>query len=114
MSHSEGFPTGFEQAASERLINPEDGSVNEGLLNNKYGLGIEEANQIVSFGNYTGTVAQMLNDEKCPVGGMVSNAYQEKGIEGVQEQFKNLGTMDKNFSVKVSEVTIQREQVKKN
>jgi hypothetical protein len=114
MSHSEGFPTGFEQPISEKTIIREDGSLNEELLNKKYGLGVEEANQIVSFGNYTGTVAQMLSDEKCPVGGMVSTAYEDKGIEGVAEQFKLLKVMDKNFSVTFNETTMQGEQVKKN
>lgn len=110
--HREGFPSGLEQTA-EAIIRP-DGSLNEAALNERYGLGIEEASQPVTFGAYTGTVAQMLSDDRCPVGGMVQEAYQERGIEGVAEKLRTLGALDSRFSVSISEATFQRERVKKN
>jgi len=55
----------------------------------------------------------MLDDEKCPVGGVLRTAYEEKGIEGVAEKFKTLGELDPRFSVKITQETIRREQLKK-
>jgi hypothetical protein len=113
MSH-EGFsPATQEQASPQEAIFHQDGSLNEAFLNDRFGIGVEEAAQQVSFGSYTGTVAQMLGDERCPVGGMVSTAYREKGIAGVAEKLKALGEMDPKFSVEITEATIEREQLKK-
>jgi hypothetical protein len=113
MSH-EGFSAATqEQAPAPEAIFHQDGSLNEAFLNEHFGIGVEEAAQQVSFGSYKGTVAQMLGDERCPVGGMVSTAYQEKGITGVAEKLKALGEMDPKFSVQITEATIEREQVKK-
>jgi hypothetical protein len=110
----ENFPSSQEPEITEQgsLLNP-DGSLNEDLLSQRYGLGIEEASQEVSFGSYRGTVAQMLSDERCPVGAMVSTAYQEKGLDGVVERFKSLAQMDPQFSIRITPTTRQREQVKK-
>ena len=102
-----------EFAPPPAIFNP-DGSINEGVLNDQYGLGIEEASQEVSFGTYAGTVAEMLDEERCPVGGMIRSAYHETGIEGVIEKFDILSKMDPNFKVEVTEPTIKREIVKKN
>jgi hypothetical protein len=113
MPKHEGFPTPAPEQTAQEAIFHQDGSLNEALLSERFGLGAEEAMQQVAFGSYTGTVAQMLGDEKCPVGDMVSTAYQEKGIDGVAEKFKTLGEMDSRFSVKITESTVQREQVKK-
>lgn len=113
MSH-EGLPTVTqEQAPPQEAVFHQDGSLNEAFLNDHFGIGAEEAEQQVSFGSYRGTVAQMLGDEKCPVGEMVSTAYQEKGVAGVAEKFKALGEMDPNFSVQITKATMEREQVKK-
>jgi len=111
MSH-EGLPLGLEQTV-EAIIQP-DGSLNEALLSERWGLGIEEASQHVTFGAYTGTVAQMLSDERCPVGGMIEGAYREEGIKGVVAKLKTLGDLDPRFSVEVTDATLQREDVKKN
>jgi hypothetical protein len=94
------------------VINQNDGSINEAALAKQYGLGVTEAKQKVTFGNYTGTVAQMLDDGRCPVGGMVRNAYQEHGIDGVVKQFSLLKMMDPKFEVTVTEETIERDQKK--
>ncbi len=113
MPQPEGFPTAAQEQATQEAEFHKDGSVNEAFLSERFGIGAEAAMQRVTFGSYTGTVAQMLGDEKCPGGGMVSTAYQEKGIDGVAEKFKTLGEMDPRFSVKITEATVQREQVKK-
>ena len=113
MPQHEGFPAAAQEQATQEAIFHHDGSLNEAFLSERFGIGAEEAMQQVTFGSYTGTVAQMLGDERCPVGEMVSTAYEEKGIEGVAEKFKTLGEMDPRFSVKITEATVQREQVKK-
>ena len=112
MSLQEGFPSNSQEPAVNESVFFPDGTVNEDFLKEQYGLGIEEANQIVSFGKYTGTMAQMLGDEKCPVGEMVSSAYKEKGLDGVEETFKNLRALDSNFNPVISEAA--RELQKKN
>ncbi len=101
------------EALPKEAIFFDDGSLNEAVLQQRFGLGVEEAMQQVSFGSYTGTVAQMLYDERCPVGGMVESVYQEHGLEGVEGMFKTLRQMDPKFEVKISPVTLDREQVKK-
>lgn len=90
-----------------------DGSLNEGVLDKHYGLGIREAQQEVTFGNYTGTVAEMLSDGRCPVGGRLETAYREDGIDGVVKQFEALSAMDPNFRVKITPQTLERNHVKK-
>jgi hypothetical protein len=107
MGH-EGF-----NAAEAQLIY-ENGELNEQLLAERYGLSPEDAAQEVTFGTYTGTVAQMLSDERCPVGSMVETAYAESGIEGVSEKFKTLAQLDPRFTVEISEQTLEREHLKKN
>ena len=113
MSHHESFPTAAQEQAPQEAIFHQDGSLNEAFLGERFGIGVDEAMQHVTFGSYTGTVAQMLGDERCPVGGMVSTAYEEEGLGGVAELFKTLGQMDPRFSVKITEATVKREQVKK-
>ncbi len=114
MSQYEGFPPASQESAIEETILLPDGTLNENFLREQYGLGAEEAMQTVNFGSYSGTVAQMLGDERCPVGGMVKAAYREKGLEGVEGTFKSLGALDPNFKPIISESTIQRERQKKN
>lgn len=103
MSHEATLPPIFN----------EDGSLNEGELSQQFGLGVTEATQVVNFGAYSGTVAEMLSDARCPVGGMVRKAFESKGIEGVVEKFEQLGQLDPQFKVKVAEATIET-HVKKN
>jgi hypothetical protein len=112
MSQQEGFPEAAQEQAAPEIFY-EDGTLNEESLSDRFGIGAEEALQQVSFGTYTGTVAQMLDDERCPVGSMVGTAYEEEGIEGVAKKFKALGEMDPNFTVTITPTTMQREQVKK-
>ena len=70
-----------------------------------YGLGPQETAAVVEFGSYTGTVAAMLTDEGCPVGGMVAAAYRTDGIAGVQQRLSLFSQMDNRFSVAVTEKT---------
>jgi hypothetical protein len=114
MHQPEKFPTESEQATSmHEAVFLQDGSLNEALLVNRFGISSEEAMQEVTFGSYKGTVAQMLGDEKCPVGGMVSSAYAERGIEGVAEKFRTLSELDPKFAVTITETTLQRDRLKK-
>jgi hypothetical protein len=71
----------------------------------RFGLGPEEANSVVSYGNYTGTLATMLNDERCPVGNIVADADQQEGIAGVETKFAALSMMSSEFSVPISAKT---------
>lgn len=84
-----------------------DGAIDETALREQFGLGIQEATQEVAFGSYTGTVAEMLADRRCPVGGMVSKSFREAGIEGVISQFSTLSMMDSGFKVEISELTLE-------
>jgi len=113
MTAHEGFPTVAQEQTTQEAIFHQDGSLNEAFLNERYGIGTEEAMQQVFYGSFQGTVAQMLNNEKCPVGGILSTAYQEQGIEGVAEKLNAFSTIDPKFSVKITEATIQRENLKK-
>ncbi|HUY53441.1 MAG TPA: hypothetical protein VMV24_02610 [Candidatus Dormibacteraeota bacterium] len=88
-----------------------DGSLNESLLIEQYGIGAGEAMLEVTFGNYRGTIAQMLSNDKCPVGHMVKTAYEEKGLDGVVETFKTL-TIDDDFSARLTKETLRREEEK--
>jgi hypothetical protein len=89
-----------------------DGTINEAFVAEHYGLGIEEASQEIQFGAHKGTVAQMLADEACPVGGQIQNAYKQQGIEGVARVFEGIKMMDPNFAVEISASTLEREQAK--
>lgn len=111
MTGSEAFPD--VGTASQEAVFFEDGSLNETFLQQRFGIGVEEAMQQVAFGNYTGTVAQMLSDERCPIGGIVEGAYQARGIEGVEEKFKTFTLLDPKFKVEISSTTLDREQAKK-
>ena len=102
----------WEQIAAEAMFH-QDGSLNEAYLSEHYGLGADEGIQVVAWGKHTGTVAQMFDDENCPVGGRMRTAYQEKGLDGVIEGFEDLKKWVPGLSVKISETTIQRERVKK-
>lgn len=70
-----------------------------------YGLGPCEMEQIVTFGKHTGTVASMLNDERCPVGKMVADAYTADGIVGVEQKLAGLQVLDSGFKVMISKAT---------
>lgn len=108
-----GEPYPVVEGVIPEAIFLDDGSLNEAVLRQRFGIGADEAAQEVTFSSYQGTVAQMLADEKCPVGGMVESAYREHGIAGVEEKFKQLGQMDPRFEIKISPATLAREQVKK-
>lgn len=71
----------------------------------RFGLGPEEVNTVVSYGHYTGTLASVLTDERCPVGSIVAAAYQEKGLAGVEEKFAALSMMSSDFMVEISDKT---------
>jgi|GEM_PF-6051739 len=115
MTQPEEFPGGYEAVASAaETVFLDDGALNEAFIASNFGLGVEEAMQAVSYGKYTGTLAQMLADETCPVSGMLREAYAEKGIDGVVEQFQGLSMLSKASPLKVSEATLEREQLKKN
>jgi len=96
-----------------------DGAIDEAVLSAQFGLGLEEAMQVVTFGRFNGTVAEMLADQVCPIGGLISEAYQNNGIDGVTQQFTALHMMYSNFEVRISDNTIERarggaEDLKKN
>lgn len=112
---TEGFPVAERTEVLEAPIDSifqQDGSLNEQHLGEQYGIGILEAEQVVTFGTYTGSVAQMLADPRCPVGGMIRTAYNDGGLEGVAQKFGVLNQMDPKFKVEISEETIVREEVK--
>ncbi len=106
-------PPVVAQEQAPASIIQRDGSLNLEYLATRFGIGEDEAMQRVSFGDHKGTVAEMLDDRGCPVGGIVASAYKKEGLDGVIKKFKALGSMDVNFSVVISESTILRELKKK-
>lgn len=70
-----------------------------------YGLGPQEAASIITFGSYTGTVAAMLTDERCPVGGIVATAYAAEGIAGVETKLDAVKTLYGDFELAIGEET---------
>ncbi len=72
---------------------------------NTYGLGPDEVNAEAVFGNHRGTMGGMLSDERCPVGGMMAQAYQAEGLAGVEKQMGLLHAMSPDFTVAISEQT---------
>jgi hypothetical protein len=110
---SEGFPA-VTNAETDPLVGHE-----EEYFQQVFGLGREELEQTVTFGGHTGTVAQMLTDEKCPVGSMIGQAYRQEGLAGVQEKLGLLTQMagekdgQKLFDVRISEQSLERENLKK-
>jgi hypothetical protein len=89
-----------------------DGAINVVFVVENYGLSLEDVSQEIKFGNYTGTVAQMLADEDCPMRDRLHSAYQEKGIDGVVQVFEGAKIMDPEFSVEISDATLEREHAK--
>ncbi len=70
-----------------------------------YGLGPEEIETTITFGTYTGTVAEMLVDERCPVGNIVADAYATEGIAGVEAKLTGMRMVYGDFKLDISETT---------
>lgn len=114
MRQAEGLQAVQEPASAvEGAVFHEDGTLNEEFLGDNFGLGAEEAGQWVVFGSHEGTVAQMLADGQCPVGGIVSTAYKDEGLKGVAKKLNALHDLDPKFSITITAATVEREQVKK-
>lgn len=69
----------------------------------RFGITLEEAEQTVQAGRWTGTLGQMLTDPKCPVGEAVQQAHQEGGREAAQQKLTSLQAFYPEFSVKFEE-----------
>jgi hypothetical protein len=71
-----------------------------------YVLGPQELDSTIAFGAHTGSVAAMLGDEGCPVGGILAEAYKSDGISGVESKLEGLSTFSSGgFSLPISEQT---------
>lgn len=104
----------FEPEQPEDIFRP-DGSLDEAFIEREFGLGVEEANQIVRYKNYEGTLAQVLNDKDCPVRAMLRDAYEQNGIDGVNAAFGAINTLSLGkTNLQVTETTRAREGQKKN
>lgn len=120
---TEAFPT-----TQTVELSPEQTEQAE-LLQANFGLSWEEGQQEVQAGKYRGTLAEMLLDPECPVGGPVENAYknaykeaQEKegeeaakknGKEAVQRQLDSLKTFFPDFNADVGKRFVATEAKKK-
>lgn len=98
----------FIQQAEQILV--EHG---EEYFHEQFGLGREELQQTVTFGGHQGSVAAMLTDEKCPVGGKLAEAYREGGLEAVQTKANQLSEFAPEFSLPIVASSWQREAQKK-
>jgi hypothetical protein len=106
---------------SPRPVLLPDGSLNTEYINETWGINPEFAQQTVTFDTgekvFSGTVADMLADVECPVGGRASLMYKKGGIEGVANYFSGLITvMGAEFTdgFEPTMETIASEEVKKN
>jgi len=71
------------------LVNS-DGSVNVTNLWSRFGLREKDVSGAIEYNGNRGTVVEMLNDTRCPVGGMLERTFAKKGILGVAEKFEDL------------------------
>ena len=71
------------------LINP-DGSIHAANLWSRFGLQERDVAKTIEYGRFKGTVAEMLNDQGCPVGGMLERTFAKKGIAGLAQKFGDL------------------------
>jgi hypothetical protein len=99
----------------------DDGSLNAEALSTQYGLSPDFAMQHVTFGEYKGTVAEMLENpdpagKSCPLRATVFETFQTKGIEGVTQYFtameQFMGADFQGYELSVD--TSASEDVKKN
>ncbi len=70
-----------------------------------FGLGPQEASATITFGSYTGTVAAMLLDGRCPVGGAVAEGYTTGGLPGVETKLGAMKTLYGDFDLNISTET---------
>lgn len=97
-------------------LSPEDADKAEILQS--LGVSWEEGQQYVTAGKYGGTFADMLLDQKCPVGAMVKDAYEagrleDRGKEAVQEKLDSLKMVFPNFKADVGERFVAAQAEKK-
>jgi hypothetical protein len=82
---SEHFPVVSQEAIQQEI--PE----HELML--RFGISAAEGAQQVEFGGHSGTLAQMLTDEACPVGAMVEQAHTEGGVDAVRQKLDGINTL---------------------
>jgi hypothetical protein len=97
---NEHMPAGAEQPKAELQFD-DFGSLPDEHMMSLYGMSSEEGRQYIEFGTWKGTVAQMLADDRCPVGANVRTAHEERGIEGVQQTFEGLKMMGAKAEITV-------------
>jgi hypothetical protein len=77
------------------------------------GLGFDELSQVITYtvnGNTkTGTLAEVVTDTRCPVGGMISKRFSKSGIEGVERLVTGWSEDDPDMKVTFSESTLKGE-----
>jgi hypothetical protein len=76
----------------------------------KYGLGPEEVGATAQYGSHEGTVAEMLESPRCPVGEALADAYAAKGIQGVETKIDALKTVFDGLTLHVGERTREYHQ----
>lgn len=89
------------------VFNP-DRSINADVLAANYGLRVEDAQKQVNYGKWKGSMAEMLDNAACPVGGRVKNAFEKDGIGGVLKTFDTFRTL--GVDIRVSQETIDMHQ----
>lgn len=108
MSH-EGTPTpeiDHEFLQQAELILAE---VGEEYFHEQFGLGREELQKTVTFGDHLGSAAAMLIDGKCPIGGKLAEAYREGGLKAVRTKVTQLSEFAPEFNLPIAASSWQRE-----
>jgi hypothetical protein len=76
----------------------------------RYGLGPDEIGATAQYGSHEGTVAEMLESPRCPVGEALADAYAAKGIQGVETKIDALKTVFEGLTLHVGERTREYHQ----
>ena len=68
------------------------------------GLGPEETAAEVSYNGHVGTLAQALQDKKCPLRDMIAEGFQEEGLAGTQKKLDAFAVLS-GSKIMVSDTT---------
>jgi hypothetical protein len=109
MSH-ESIGVNIANLEAEQVIAEHGG---EEFFHENYGLGREELEQMVTYDGRTASMAKVIMTDGCPVGGKIQEAYVDGGIVAVKEKLQALSMFAPEFTVTISDVTLEREQLKK-
>lgn len=112
---AEGFPEqqveelqNVVDDAGQEIAWDEYGSLPDSYLMERFGISSEEGRQTVTYRGQTKPLAQVVVDERCPVGGWLEDAHADPDPNAVVDFFSDLSRMSRgeftaNVRVKTEE-----------